>query len=70
MIEIEHLLQLWSFTSKVSAQEYMEACAKVARDPNLPPRGPEGSPDNVRRVELMLLWLIEELKQIIDHKTR
>ena len=70
MIDIEHLLELRSLETKVTWEEWIDACVKVARDPKLPPRGKDGDPVNVQRVELMFLWLIDELKEIIARKAR
>ena len=70
MIDIEHLLELEVLTSKVTPQEYIEACVKVATDPKLPPRGPYGDPVNTQRVAIFMLKLIDELKEIIARKSR
>ena len=70
MIDIEHLLELFSLMRKVSPEEYMDACAKVARNPKLPPRGEKGDPVNIQRVELFLFWLIEELREVVTRKSR
>ena len=70
MIEIEDLLELELLLRKVSLEEYREALIKVLRNPKLPPRGQGGDSVNVQRVELVLVWLLDELREILARKSR
>jgi len=68
MIDIVCFFELNSLWNKVSPEEYMDACIRVARRPDLPPRGAEGDPVNLRRMELFLVWLVEELREVVARK--
>ena len=68
MIDVVDLLELESLITQVSTREYSDALIKVLRHPDLPPRGMKGDPVNVERMELVLLWVIEELRKVVAHK--
>ena len=70
MIDIEQLLELEILLRKVSLEEYNEALIKVLRNTDLPPRGMKGDPVNVRRMELVLVWLLDELREVVARKSR
>ena len=70
MIELEHLLELELLLKNVSLEEYNEALIKVLRNPKLPPRGQEGDPVNVQRMELVFIWLLDELREVVARKSR
>ena len=70
MIDIEHLLELEILLRKVSLEEYNETLLKVLRNPELPPRGMKGDPVNVRRMELVFIWLLDELREVVARKSR
>ena len=70
MIDFEHLLELEMLLKKVSLEEYNEALIKVLRKPDLPPRGQQGDPVNVRRMELVFVWLLDELREVVARKSR
>ena len=69
-MDIEDLLELEILLGKVSLEEYNEALIKVLRNPELPPRGQKGDPVNVRRMELVFVWLLNELREVIARKSR
>ena len=70
MIDFEHLLELEMLLKKVSLEEYNEALIKVLRNPELPPRGQQGDPVNLRRMELVFIWLMDELREVVARKSR
>ena len=69
MIDIRALLELEILEAQVSPQEYMDAVTKAAADPRLPERSPYGDPRNIERANMLLRFVVENLKKIVRSKT-
>ena len=70
MIDIHSLLELDVLETKVSPTEYMDAVTKAVSDPRLPSRKPYGDPRNIERANMVLRFVVENLKEIVSSKSR
>ena len=68
MIDIRALLELELLETKVSPKEYMEAMVKAVNDTRLPERRPYGDLQNVERANMLLRFVVENLKEIVRSK--
>ena len=69
MIDIHALLELEVLETKASPTEYMDAVTKAVNDPRLPPRRPRGDPRNMERANMVLRFVVENLKEIVSSKS-